>query len=156
MQPYYKKIRNYIGHDNLILPSVAARIGSPNKILLVRKRDQDIWSVPAGAVEPEENAEYALKREILEELNMEVAITKLLGIYTDPKYDLTYPNGDKVHPFIIFFECEVVGIKDTFRENEEILEMKYFSQDEMPDNMPVCCKDKFNDAFLKSDEIIIK
>lgn len=57
MEQYYKKIREKIGNDLLILPAVAAKISKGNKILLVKKRESKIWAIPAGAVEPNEEIE---------------------------------------------------------------------------------------------------
>ncbi len=75
MDSYYKKIRKFIGHDLLVLPAVAARIlDSDNNILLVKKRNSQIWGFPAGIVELNETAEEAIKREMLEELNARVEI----------------------------------------------------------------------------------
>jgi len=155
MKPYYKQIRKFIGHNLLILPAVAARIGDKENILLVKKRESKIWGLPAGAVEPNETAEEALKREMLEELNAKIKIIKLRGIYTSPSFDYSYPNGDKVHPFILFFDCEFVDNNMNFMPNKEVEEIRYFSLNNLPP-MLKCCEMKVKDAFIESDRIFLK
>lgn len=154
MTPYYKQVRKFIGHNLLVLPAVAARIMDKNTILLVRKNRSKIWGLPAGAVEPDETAEEAIKREVWEELNTEIRVVRLRGIYTSPLFDYSYPNGDKVHPFIIFFDCKFVKSLN-FKPNKEIKEMKFFSLDNLPP-MLKCCEMKSKDAFVKFDKIFLR
>lgn len=156
MQPYYKKIRKYIRHDLLMLPSVAARIiNSDNKILLVRKRNSSIWGFPAGSVEPWETAEEAIKREVFEEINAHIKVQKLIGIYTSPEFDYVYPNGDKVHPFILFFDCIFLDKSFVFVPNSEIEEVRYFTEKDLPE-MLKCCSAKAKDAFVNSSTIFMR
>lgn len=154
MIPYYKKIRKFIGHDLLILPAVAARIRNRNKILLVKKWGSKIWGLPAGAVESNETAEKAIKREMQEELNTEIKINRLRGIYTSPSFDYSYPNGDMVHPFILFFDCKFIN-KLNFRPNNEVEEIGFFSLNNLPP-MLKCCEMKAKDAFVKTNKIFLR
>ncbi|MBN1286543.1 MAG: hypothetical protein JXB47_14185, partial [Anaerolineae bacterium] len=34
---------------------------------------------------------------------------RMTGIYSDPSWVITYPNGDQVRPIGAMFECEIVG-----------------------------------------------
>ncbi|KQO17618.1 NUDIX hydrolase [Paenibacillus sp. Leaf72] len=43
-----------------------------NKLLLVRVRDNELWYLPGGKIEPGEDPQEALVRELKEELNIEV------------------------------------------------------------------------------------
>lgn len=154
MTSYYKQIRKFIGHKLLVLPAVAARIKVKNKILLVKKWRSKIWGLPAGAVEPNETAEEAVIREIQEELNTEIRISRLRGIYTSPSFDYSYSNGDKVHPFIVFFDCKLVKNLN-FKPNKEIEKIGFFSPDKLPP-MLKCCEMKAKDAFARSDKIFLR
>jgi 8-oxo-dGTP pyrophosphatase MutT (NUDIX family) len=55
-------------------------------VLLVRKRATDAFMQPGGKIEPEEHPEAALRREVFEELRIELAPDELtyLGRFTAP------------------------------------------------------------------------
>ena len=56
MSPYFQQLRAKIGHDLLLLPSVAAVIrNSDGRLLLQEKASGEGWSLPAGAIEPAES-----------------------------------------------------------------------------------------------------
>ena len=54
----------------------------------------------------------------------------LIGIYTDTCME--YSNGDKAHSILIAYELDVIGGK-MFCDEEEIIELKYFSMDNIPE-----------------------
>ena len=152
---YYLELRKLIGNDLLVYPVVAACIkNSKNEILLVRKRKSGIWGFPAGGVEPDETIFQALKREIKEEINADIASTRLIAIYSTPEFDFTYPNGNKIHPIIFFFECEILNI-NKFHPSKEIKETSYFSLDYLPKMLP-CCIQKAKDCQLYGKDVIIR
>lgn len=153
---YYLELRKLVGNDLLVYPVVAACIkNSKGKILLVKKRKSGIWGFPAGGVEPDETIHQALKREIKEEINVDVAPTRLIAVYSTPEFDFTYPNGNNIHPLIFFFDCRVVK-NDDFLQSGEIAEARYFSQSELPTDMLPCCVQKAKDCQLHGKGVIIQ
>ena len=92
------RLRELIGHDTLLAMGAAAAIfDSQRRILLGRRSDVIdgvLWGFPGGAMEPGESLSDCLRREVLEEAGLEVGITRLIGVYSDPAYAVTYPNGD--------------------------------------------------------------
>ena len=57
-------------------------------ILLVKRRYAPLgWALPGGFVEYGECVETAAVREVLEETGLQVALTGLLGVYSDPARD---------------------------------------------------------------------
>ena len=83
---------------------VAAIIEHNNKIFITRRgygEFENMWEFPGGKMEPEETQEEALTREIKEELELDIDISKYL---TTVEYD--YPNFHlKMHCFI----CTISG-----------------------------------------------
>ena len=60
-------------------------------IVLVRRRNPPHgWALPVGFVDPGESVAQAARREAKEETGLDVELTELLGVYSDPKRD---PRG---------------------------------------------------------------
>ena len=146
MSDYVARLRACVGHDLLVLTAAAACIRDEEGRILLLRRNDGLWSVPGGGLDPGERLDQAAVREVREETGLEVEPATLIGVYSDPEYTFTYPNGDRVQPITAFFECRVVG--GTLRPDmDEILEARYFGpQDELPPLMK-CCLAKARDAF---------
>jgi ADP-ribose pyrophosphatase YjhB (NUDIX family) len=110
MSPHVRRIREAIGPELIILPSVAGAVfDETGRILLVRHREGDVWSIPGGAVEPEELPADALVRELWEETGLHTRPLRILGVFGGPSCTLEYGNGDRSNYVITMFECEVTG-----------------------------------------------
>ncbi|MBE6815598.1 MAG: NUDIX domain-containing protein [Ruminococcaceae bacterium] len=128
---YIKWIRGKVGHEKIIIVYAGGCIFNKNgEVLLQKRADCNKWGFPGGAVELGETPEMAAKREVKEETGLEIEVQKLIGIYTDS--DVVYPNGDKAHSICICYEMSVVDGELSCDENET-LELKYFSLDDMPE-----------------------
>ena len=120
-----------MGRDLLLMPAVAAVIHNQDgRLLLLRKHDGS-WSLPAGAVEPGETPEQAVAREVLEETGYECTSTRLLTILGGPDFRHTYPNGDQVEYLILLYHCEAQPAGD-FTDTAETESVAWFTRLEMP------------------------
>jgi ADP-ribose pyrophosphatase YjhB (NUDIX family) len=55
-----------------------------NRVLLTRREDFDMWCLPGGGVEVGETLAQAARREAQEETGLQVALTRLVGVYSRP------------------------------------------------------------------------
>ena len=78
-------------------------------VLLTRRSDNGRWCLPGGGMDPGESVEETCIREVLEETGLEVAVTRLVGVYTSPDIMVEYADGNKVQPVAFSFEAEVIG-----------------------------------------------
>ena len=130
ISPYVARLRAHVGHMRLLLPSVSAHVlDDVGRLLLVRQRDDGVWSTPGGVVEPDERPEDAVVREALEETGLRVAPQRVLAVFGGPECVVRYPNGDETQYVICAYECRVVG--GTPRpDDEETTAVRWWSLDD--------------------------
>jgi 8-oxo-dGTP diphosphatase len=115
-----------------IRPGVAAVVrDGRGRVLLHRRRVADGWAPPSGAVEPGEDVRAALVRELAEETALTVEGERLVGVYSDPAYQVVrYPDGRVVHFVTCLFACRAaVGV---LRGSDEGLAWGWFAPDALP------------------------
>jgi ADP-ribose pyrophosphatase YjhB (NUDIX family) len=80
------------------------------EILLIRRSDNDNWALPGGAMDLGESLPEAAVRETAEETGIDVEITGLVGIYTDPRHVILYTsNGEVRQEFSVVFAARPTG-----------------------------------------------
>jgi ADP-ribose pyrophosphatase YjhB (NUDIX family) len=130
ISPYIRQLRAHVGTTRLLLPSVSVHIfDTAGRLLLVRQRDDNVWSTPGGVIEPDERPADAAVREAWEETGLVVRPERLLGVYGGPECVVRYPNGDEVQYVIIAFGCTATG--GVLRPDlEETVAVEYWSETE--------------------------
>jgi ADP-ribose pyrophosphatase YjhB (NUDIX family) len=129
-------------------PTVDIIIIRDNSVVLVKRRNPPHgWAIPGGFVDEGESVEHAAIREAKEETGLDVSVSRLIGVYTDP--DITYPNGDQAQSIVIAYELQVTGGK-LFCDREETLELKYFSKEEKPQLFTGSHEELWNDIFSQN------
>jgi len=90
---------------NSMVPSANVVVANySGGILMIRRSDNDNWALPGGAMDLGESLPDAAVRETLEETGIEVEITGLVGIYTDPRHVVVYTsNGEVRQEFSIVY-----------------------------------------------------
>ncbi|MEZ4517008.1 MAG: hypothetical protein R3C44_09290 [Chloroflexota bacterium] len=82
-----------------------------------------------------------------EETGLEANTLRLLGVYSDPRYDVVYPNGDEVQQFSICFTGHADGgvLKP---DGDEILSLAFTEPAALPDmDIPVWYRTMIADAL---------
>jgi 8-oxo-dGTP pyrophosphatase MutT (NUDIX family) len=132
VSPYFKNLRDKIGNDLLLIPSVAAVItDGEGRILLQEKASGEAWSLPAGAIEPGESPDEAIIREVLEETGLNVSVEKILGVYGGIGFRYLYPNKHQVEYTVVLYRCSVINASNTPFDSETV-SLNYFSEHDMP------------------------
>lgn len=154
---YVRFLRSRVGTARLLIVSAAGCIRDPQGRVLLQKRgdEANLWGFPGGLMEPGESVAQACAREVREETGLEVRVGRLIGVYSSPEYQVTYPNGDQTQPVILLFECEpVAGILRP--DGDETVELRYFGRDDHLPPMRPCCQMKLHDALADSGEVFIR
>jgi len=115
----------------IVAAASAVVVNDEHKILLQRRKDNDLWSLPGGAMEIGESIAQTVLREVQEESGLHVEVVRLVGIYTDPRHVIAYSNGEVRQQFSICFACRVVG--GELRPSDESTDVAFFAPDELED-----------------------
>jgi ADP-ribose pyrophosphatase YjhB (NUDIX family) len=107
---------------NNVIPAVSAIVpDSDGRILLIRRTDNNYWSIPGGGLEPGESVREATAREVKEETGITCEVTGLVGIYSDPNHVAAYDDGEVRQEFSICFTTRMLGgTITTSRESSEV------------------------------------
>jgi 8-oxo-dGTP pyrophosphatase MutT (NUDIX family) len=128
---YLKQLREKVGHDLLLLPSAAVAIhDDAGRVLMGLHADKQIWVVPGGLIEPAETPADGAVREAFEETGLLIEITGVLGVYGGKELLIDYPNGDRSSYVATVFRGRIIG-GEARPDGEEILDLRYFSREEI-------------------------
>lgn len=133
---YIQKLRQYIGHDVIIGVGCGVLIeNDKGQVLLQKRSDTGEWCVPGGALDVGETYIQAAKREIKEEVRIDVDNLRLFGLYSGDDRMINYPNKDVVYSLaVIFITSDYTG--EISNEDSEVLEHRFFDRENIPvDNL---------------------
>lgn len=93
---------------NSIRPATAvALFDSHGNILLLRRKDNDKWTMPGGTLDFGESLTDCAVREVREETGLQIRITGLIGTYSDPHVLIAYSDGEIRQEFTLVYAAEI-------------------------------------------------
>lgn len=95
---------------NSLVVAVAAIVRDAfGRLLMIERTDNGLWAIPGGAQDIGETTRQAAVREVREETGIEVDVTGVVGIYSDPRHVIAYDDGEVRQEFSIVFSAAPVG-----------------------------------------------
>lgn len=95
---------------NSVVPSTTAVVTDDmGRIVLVHRRDNDLWALPGGGMDLGESIVDCAVREVREETGLDVEVTGLVGVYTNPNHVLAYDDGEVRQQFSLCFSTRLLG-----------------------------------------------
>ncbi len=130
--PHIARLREKVGHDFLLLPTVAVLpIDAQGRVLLVRQTDFGTFGAIGGAIDEDEAPADAGLRETREETGLEVELTDLVAAIGGPQFRITYPHGDRVGCVSIIYTARVVGDPTVVPDGDEVDDARWFAREEL-------------------------
>ncbi len=95
---------------NSIVPAASALVVDGDGAILMQLRaDNGLWALPGGTMQLGESIATTAVRETKEETGLDIEISGLVGIYTDPRHIIAYADGEVRQQFNVCFTARVVG-----------------------------------------------
>jgi 8-oxo-dGTP pyrophosphatase MutT (NUDIX family) len=109
-------VRQVFFHDpaapaaTVVTPSVFIAVRwLGGRLLMVPRLDNGAWELPGGRVDVGESAVEAAVRETAEEAGVQVLVTGLIGLFSDPAHVVRSPDGEVRQQFVVLFRARAVG-----------------------------------------------
>ncbi|WP_327144383.1 NUDIX hydrolase [Nocardia sp. NBC_01327] len=113
---------------NSIKAAVSALIrNARGEILLIHRTDNSKYSIPGGELEVGETPAQAVVREVKEETGIDVKVTGLIGVFSDPEHVIAYDDGEVRQEFSICFRADPIG--GELRTSSESKAVKWVAPD---------------------------
>lgn len=99
------------------------------RILMQRRTDSGNWALPGGVMDIGETLQQCVIREVKEETGLDIEITGLLGVYTDPQHVIAYADGEVRQEFNLTYHGRVIG--GQIAVSRESTEVRFIHPDEL-------------------------
>jgi len=108
--------------NSLVLSVNVAVRNEDGELLLIRRTDNDNWALPGGAMDCGETISQAGVRETKEESGIDCEITRLVGLYTNPRHVILYTSDGEVRQecTVVFTALATGGEPTTSSESSEV------------------------------------
>jgi ADP-ribose pyrophosphatase YjhB (NUDIX family) len=117
------------GANSLVPAASAVVLDEVGNIVLQRRKDNEMWALPGGAMDLGESVAECAVRETREETGLDVEVVGIVGIYSDPKHVFAYDDGEVRQEFSICLLARVTG--GAVQVSDESHEVKAFTPDEI-------------------------
>jgi ADP-ribose pyrophosphatase YjhB (NUDIX family) len=155
-ESYLGKLRAQIGKQKIISPGARAIIqNEAGQVLLVQRRDNKKWVMPAGSMELDESILDTCKREVQEETGLIVESATLIAIYSHPRYAFVTSYGDPYQ--MLAFVFRVNGWSGELQtRTDETLAARFFSLDNLPETITPLYRETLDDLQRFDGTVILK
>lgn len=115
--------------NSLVPAASTVVVDDAGRILLQRRRDNDMWALPGGAMHIGESLLACAIRETLEETGIHVEIVGIVGTYTNPRHVFAYDDGEVRQEFSICFLAHPAA--GQLAVSEESTDVQWFKPEEI-------------------------
>jgi 8-oxo-dGTP diphosphatase len=120
-RPSFKK-------DHIVTSVVAVIVNGDKEVLLTRRNVPPFkgeWVMPGGKIDLGEPIAAALKREVMEEVGLEVEVEDLIDVF-----EHITPGDDNYHFVILYYLCRPLFC-DVSHNHAEVAEARWVTRDDL-------------------------
>ncbi|WP_435055026.1 NUDIX hydrolase [Micromonospora aurantiaca (nom. illeg.)] len=99
------------------------------RVLLIQRTDNGLWALPGGGQEFGEYIAETAVRETREEAGVEIEVTSVVGIYSNPNHVVEYSDGEVRQQFSICFRGRYISGQP--RSSDESSEVRWIEREEL-------------------------
>lgn len=115
--------------DLPVLVAAGVVLRRDKQVLLQRRRDDGLWGLPGGALQPGETLEAAARRELREETGLKAGMLTLRDVYSGPEFFVSYPDG--LSAFVVGATYETWEFTGSITaDGNESLALDWFKEDD--------------------------
>lgn len=114
------------------------------------------WCLPGGHLEVGERWDQAVRREVREEIGVEIEVLRLIGIYSEPRL-FYYPDRHAegtVQLLIALFACRIVTGEPSL--SEEVTALAWAGADDLPEPLMESHRIRVADALARRAEAVFR
>ncbi|MGL5810787.1 MAG: NUDIX domain-containing protein [Nocardioides sp.] len=104
------------------------------RVLLLRRTDNDLWTIPTGGLAMNESVRECASRECLEETGIEIETLDLVGVFSDPQHIIAYYHGKNLNevrqPVNVCLHAKPIG-GSLATSNAEASEVRWIGPSEL-------------------------
>ena len=154
-ESYLGQLRQFIGKRKIHAVGARAIVQDDDgRVLLVQRRDNGRWVMPAGGLELDEAILDCCKREVYEETGLTIENATLIAIYSNPRYSFVTAYGDPYQMVSFVFRVDIwSGELDL--ETDESTAIRFFALDELPE-ISALYRETLEDLQAFDGTVIIK
>ncbi|MDY0815735.1 NUDIX domain-containing protein [Kitasatospora purpeofusca] len=138
--------------NSLVPAASVVVVDDAGRVLLQRRTDNGMWALPGGRMDIGESIADCGVRETREETGIEIAITGIVGTYTDPRHVFAYDDGEVRQEFSICLLGRPLG--GELRVSDESHEVAWFTPAET-DGLPMVSNIRRRLADWRSGKILV-
>jgi ADP-ribose pyrophosphatase YjhB (NUDIX family) len=115
----------FIYYENPVVGVAAVVFDDSGRVLLGRRNGscRGLWCIPCGYVEYEEDVYDAIRREFIEETNLEIKVTGILAVRSNF-------HNPELHTVGVWFSAEITG--GTLQPREDLDDAGFFDLEDLP------------------------
>lgn len=115
---------------NSLVVAVVVVVLDGGRVLMIRRSDNGRWALPGGGQELGESVRGAAVRETREETGLDIDVTGVVGVYSDPRHVIAYDDGEVRQEFALCLIGTATG--GELRASAESTRVAWVPLDELP------------------------
>ncbi|MFY1653823.1 NUDIX domain-containing protein [Solwaraspora sp. WMMB762] len=155
---YLGQLRALAGDRTLMFVGARCVVrDADDRVLLIRRSDNGLWALPAGAMELGESIAGCAAREVYEETGLRAAGVTPFAMHTGADYTFTNMFDDTYQLFVVCFRVDGFA-GDLLTVTDETTDAGFFAHAEMPAPLAGTVGETLTDlaAFEHSGQLVLK